>query len=114
MRLAVEDPAAQAVSSEQSLYLFRVIHEAVSHCIRHGHAQEVRVSLKMLKQGVRLSIRDNGRGFNPKTAKGTGHGLANRAVRARNVGGRFDILSRMNKRICIGFDLPKEASDISH
>ena len=112
VRLAVEVRAAKAVSAEQSLHLFRVIQEAVSNCIRHGHAQEARVSLKMLKQGVRLSIRDNGRGFNPKAAKGTGHGLRNMAARAEKFGGRFTVLSKVNAGTRIVLDLPKEVSDV--
>ena len=110
--LAVDDRAAQAVSAEQSLHLFHVIQEAVSNCIRHGRAQEATVSLKMLKQGVRLSIRDNGRGFNPKATKGAGHGLANMAVRARKIGGRFTVMSKVNQGTRIVLDLPKEASDV--
>ena len=97
VRLAVEDRAAKAVSAEQSLHLFLVIQEAVSNCIQHGRAQEARVSLKMLKQGVRLSIRDDGRGFNPETAKGSGHGLSNMAARAQKIGGRFTVLSKVNE-----------------
>ena len=85
VRLAVEDRAAKAVSAEQALHLFLVIQEAVSNCIQHGRAPEARVSLKMLKQGIRLSIRDNGRGFNPNTAKGTGNGLVNMAARAQTL-----------------------------
>ncbi|HEY6640207.1 MAG TPA: PAS domain S-box protein [Nitrospiraceae bacterium] len=112
VRLAVEDRAAQAVSVEQSLHLLLVIQEAVSNCIRHGRAQEATVSLKMLKQGVRLSVRDNGRGFNPEAATGTGHGLANMAVRARKIGGRFTVMSKVNKGTRIVLDLPKEASDV--
>ncbi|HKQ36160.1 MAG TPA: PAS domain S-box protein [Nitrospiraceae bacterium] len=112
VRLAVEDRAAQAVSVEQSLHLLLVIQEAVSNCIRHGCAQEATVSLKMLKQGIRLSVRDNGRGFNPKAATGTGHGLANMAVRARKIGGRFTVLSKVNEGTRIVLDLPKEASDV--
>ena len=110
VRLAVEDRAAQAVSAKQALHLFLVIQEAVSNCIRHGCAQEAKVSLKMLKQGVRLSIRDNGRGFNPKAAKGTGHGLGNMAARAQKIGGRFTVLSKVNEGTRIVLDLPKEAS----
>mgnify|MGYP000546896804 CR=1 FL=1 len=106
VRLAVEDRAAQAVSAKQALHLFLVIQEAVSNCIRHGRAPEARVSLKMLKQGVRLSIRDNGRGFNPKAAKGTGHGLRNMADRAQKIGGRFTVLSKVNEGTRIVFDLP--------
>jgi PAS domain S-box-containing protein len=112
VRLAVEARAAQAVSAEQSLHLFLVIQEAVSNCIQHGHAQEARVSLKMLKQGVRLSIRDNGRGFNQNVVKGTGHGLVNMATRAQKIGGRFTILSKVNEGTRIVLDLPKEASDV--
>ena len=113
VRLAVEDRAAKAVSMEQSLHLIRVIQEAVSNCIRHGRAQEAKVSLKMLKQGVRLSIRDNGRGFNPHVAKGVGHGLANMAARAKRIGGRFTVLSKENEGTRIVLDLPKEAFDAS-
>jgi len=113
VRLAVEDRAAKALSTEQSLHLIRVIQEAVSNCIKHGHAQEARVSLKMLKRGVRLSVRDNGRGFNHDATKKTGRGLANMAARARKMGGRFTILSKVNEGTNIVLDLPKEAADVS-
>ena len=112
VRLAVEERAAKAVSAEQSLHLFLVIQEAVSNCIRHGRAQEARVSLKMLKQGVRLSIRDNGRGFNQNVAKRAGHGLANMAARAQKIGGRFTILSKVNEGTRVVLDLPSEAADV--
>jgi len=112
VRLAVEDRAAKAVSTEQLLHLLRVIQEAVSNCIRHGRAREARVSLKMLKQGVRLSIRDNGRGFNPTTAKRGGHGLRNMAARAQKMGGRLTVLSKMNEGTRVVLDLPKEASNV--
>ncbi|MDN5942485.1 MAG: PAS domain S-box protein, partial [Nitrospira sp.] len=113
VRLAVESRAAKAVSVEQSLHLLHVIQEAVSNCIRHGRAEEARVSLKMLKQGVRLSIRDNGRGFNENAVKGVGHGLANMAARAKRIGGRFTVLSKENEGTRIVLDLPKEAFDVS-
>jgi PAS domain S-box-containing protein len=113
VRLAVEKRAVQAVSAEQSIHLFRVIQEAVSNCIRHGFAQEARVSLKMLKQGVRLSIRDNGRGFNQDIVKAGGYGLRNMAARAQKISGRFTVLSKENEGTRIILDLPKEASNVS-
>jgi signal transduction histidine kinase len=64
----------------------------------------------MLKQGVRLSIRDNGREFTPDVSKGTGQGLANMAARARKIGRRFTLLSKVNEETRIVFDLPNEAS----
>jgi PAS domain S-box-containing protein len=109
VRLAVEDRAAKALSTEQSSHLLRVIQEAVGNCIKHGRAQEARVSLKMLKQGVRLSIRDDGRGFNLSAAKGAGHGLTNMAARAQKIGGRLTILSKVNEGTRVVLDLPNEA-----
>jgi PAS domain S-box-containing protein len=113
VRLAVEDRAAKALSTEQSLHLIRVIQEAVSNCIKHGHAREARVSLKMLKRGVRLSVRDNGRGFNQDDVKRTGYGLGNMAARAQKIGGRFAVLSKVNVGTSIVLDLPKGAADVS-
>jgi PAS domain S-box-containing protein len=110
VRLAIDERAVQALSAEQSLHLILVIQEAVSNCIRHGCAQEATVSLKMLKQSLRLSIRDNGGGFNMETAKGIGHGLNNMAARAQKIGGRFTVFSKINKGTRVVFDLPKEAS----
>ena len=112
VHLEIDDRAAQALSAEQSLHLVLVIQEAVSNCIRHGRAQEATVSLKMLKQGLRLSIRDNGTGFNLAAAKGIGHGLNNMAARAEKIGGRFTVFSRINKGTRVVFDLPKEASSV--
>ena len=102
--------AAQAVSSEQSSHLLCIVQEAVSNCIRHGRAQEGRVSPKMLKQGVRLSIRDNGSGFTHDVFKWTGHGLTHMVARAKKIGGRFTLLSKVNEGTCIVLDLPNEAS----
>jgi signal transduction histidine kinase len=65
-----------------------------------------------LKQGVRLSIRDNGRGFNQNAAKKTGHGLANMAARAQKIGGRFTVLSKVNEGTRIVLDLPNEVADV--
>ena len=109
VRLKIEDRAAQALSAEQSLHLLLVIQEAVSNCIRHGHAQEARVSLKLLKQGIRLSVRDNGCGFDSAASKGIGHGLANMAARAQKIGGRLTVLSKTNEGTRVVLDLPKEA-----
>jgi PAS domain S-box-containing protein len=113
VRLAVENRAAKAISVEQSLHLLHVIQEAVSNCIRHGRAQEAMVSLKMLKQSIRLSIRDNGRGFNEGAVKGIGHGLANMEARAMKIGGRFALLSKENEGTRIILDLPKEVPGAS-
>ena len=110
VRLAGEDRAAQAVSAEQAAHLLYVAQEAVSNCLQHSGAQEAMVSLKMLTGGIRLSIRDNGRGFNPAAVNG--HGLINMADRAQKIGGRCTVFSKIKKGTRVVFDLPKEVLNV--
>ncbi|MCX5723680.1 MAG: PAS domain S-box protein [Nitrospirae bacterium] len=109
VRHSIEGQAVQALSGEQASHLLYIVQEAVSNGLRHSGAQEARVSLKMLKRGVRLSIRDNGRGFNPASVKGSGQGLINMAARAQKIGGRFTVFSSHKTGTHVLCDLPREA-----
>jgi signal transduction histidine kinase len=62
----------------------------------------------MLREGVRPSIRDNGREFTPDVSTGTRHGLASMAACAQKIEGRFTVLSNVNEETFIVFDLPNE------
>ena len=104
--LVIADDLAAMIAARDEPEVRRV-HDRLLGCVS---AQEATVSLKMLKQGVRLSIRDNGSGFNTDTAKGTGQGLHNMAARAQKIGGRLTVSSKINKGTRVVFDLPKETS----
>jgi PAS domain S-box-containing protein len=108
IRLAVDNRAAQSLSTDQALHILNVVKEALSNSLRHSHAQLTTVSLKMLKGGVRLTVRDNGVGFHSDRRRGGGYGLANMAARAEKIGGRFAICSKPRHGTRVIFDLPKE------
>jgi signal transduction histidine kinase len=74
--------------------LLRIAQEALSNVRRHADATVVRVDVGSADGGVRLSVRDNGRGFDPAKITGRGFGLTSMAERAALVGGRFTIESR--------------------
>jgi signal transduction histidine kinase len=57
---------------DRKLALFRIAQEQLKNIIRHAHAANVRISLLCLGTRIRLSIADDGRGFDAKT---TPHGL---------------------------------------
>ena len=113
-RTSIDEKAASSLSASQALHLFKIMQEAVSNCLRHGRAREARVSLKMLKQGVRLSARDDGKGFPVKTAlrKQAGHGMANMAARARNIGGSFTVRSKPGGGTSVILDIPRETTQV--
>jgi len=64
----------------------------------------------MLKQDVRLNLRNKGSGFTPGALKWTGYGLAHIVAPAQKIGGRFTLLSKMNEGTGIVLDSPNEAS----
>ncbi len=108
--VSVDPAVGHAVTKEQALHLLNIVKEAVSNSLRHGRAKRATVSLRLLKRCVRLTIRDNGVGFNATKMGRTGHGLANMASRAHKVGGTLSVSSRPNKGTCVMLDLPKENS----
>ena len=81
------------INLEQGMY--RIAQEALTNVRRHAVAREVRVSLQRRSGEVRLTIRDDGIGFNPLATPSNGHfGIMGMGERASLLGGRLDLLSR--------------------
>ncbi len=106
--VSVDDTAAGQISTQQALHLLNIVREALSNSLRHAQATKATVTLKPLSRCLRLSIVDNGIGFEPTGMRGVGHGLTNMAARARKVGGRFAIKSAPQHGTRITIDVPKE------
>ncbi|MCC6442643.1 MAG: GAF domain-containing sensor histidine kinase [Armatimonadetes bacterium] len=63
IRLSVEGYQRQPVEIEQSLY--RIAQEALHNVLKHACAETVQVALDYTGDAIRLSIRDDGAGFDP-------------------------------------------------
>ena len=72
--------------------IYRILHEALSNVLKHSMASEVRVMLSVDSDGVQMSVKDNGEGFNSAEVKG-GYGLENMRRRAEELSGAFEISS---------------------
>ncbi len=79
--------------TDVEVILYRVICELVSNSLRHAGADTVTLSLDYDGTGLTLDYSDNGRGFDPHTAAGSGMGLGNISSRINTLGGRLDIHS---------------------
>jgi two-component system, NarL family, sensor histidine kinase UhpB len=86
-RFELEEDAA--VSPEVELVVYRVAQESLTNVMRHAGASEVLVALRNVDGGLRLVVRDNGRGM-PSHAD-FGAGIAGMHERALHVGGRLTI-----------------------
>lgn len=85
---------------DQKLTIYRILQEQMNNIIKHACAKQVTVSLRLLQEAdnkvVELSIKDDGKGFNP-TKKRTGVGLRNITSRAELFGGNVSIQSEPGK-----------------
>ena len=88
-----------ALTDSQRIALLRVLQEALSNIRRHSGARTAAVVLSDDGTGVRLEIRDDGRGFDadadgPGGEHEHGIGLVGMRERLRLLGGRLELTSR--------------------
>lgn len=85
------------LTKELETACFRIAQEALTNVVRHAQAGNVAVTLQKLNGQIRLSIKDDGVGFDvhsPNLAPFTTHlGLRGMRERALAVGGRLDVRS---------------------
>ncbi|MBT8399438.1 MAG: sensor histidine kinase, partial [Rhodothermia bacterium] len=74
--------------------IFLIYKEAINNAARHSGASRVIVDLSVRDGGVRLSIEDNGSGFDASD-RTSGMGKRSMARRAEQIGGQLDIESEV-------------------
>jgi signal transduction histidine kinase len=72
--------------------LFRIGQEAIANAIRHGDPDQIRIRVIYGKRSVKLTVRDNGRGFSVKNSP-AGFGIRGMKQRAEGIAGSFRIRS---------------------
>jgi two-component system sensor kinase FixL len=77
--------------ADVATHLFRIAQEAISNAIRHGHAQNVRISLAREGENVALQVKDDGCGLPDILPPDRGMGLHIMQHRAAMIGARFSI-----------------------
>ncbi|SED70486.1 Signal transduction histidine kinase [Amycolatopsis tolypomycina] len=85
------DGVLPPIGTAGEVVLLRGAQEALNNVRRHAAASAVSVRLSAVDGSVRLSVRDDGAGFDPDHA--TGFGLRGMRSRAEQVGGRLSVRS---------------------
>jgi two-component system sensor histidine kinase UhpB len=84
------------------LYLFRIYKEALTNVMKHLKAKTVYVDLTVAREGLFLSVYDDGVGIG--SGKSAGRGIANMKTRAKEIGGKVKIIS--GKGTTVSLELP--------
>jgi PAS domain S-box-containing protein len=95
------------VTPEISLCLYRVLQEALHNAVKHSTVRRFEVELRGTSQGVSLTIRDSGIGFDPEKAmKGRGLGLISMQERLKLVNGDLSVESQPTRGTAIHARVP--------
>lgn len=86
------------LDTSREIALYYIAMEALNNIVKHSGANDVSVSIRAEKPGIRMIVADNGCGFDPSSVNHTaGMGLVNMQDRANAVGARLEIISEMGK-----------------
>lgn len=103
--------ALQAVSldKECELTVYRLVQESLTNISKYARARQVWVSLEPRGDWVRVTVRDDGCGFNADNVPARHHGLIGMRVRVESHAGQLSIHSSPGQGTHIAAELPCKA-----
>lgn len=98
IRVRVRTEGARPLPLAVEAELFRIAQEALTNVRRHARATEVELALDYAPRRVRLTVTDNGRGFDPAAVAADRQGIVGMRERAALLGGQLRVYSRTGGR----------------
>jgi signal transduction histidine kinase len=103
------------LSNDMEIAIYRILQEALNNVRRHAQASEVNVSVRFNKRQIRLTVQDNGRGFEvPEAitdlASNGSFGVMGLDERARLFGGEVVVKSQLNQGTTIDMVMPRQSN----
>jgi NarL family two-component system sensor histidine kinase LiaS len=92
-------------------HLFRIVQEALSNTLRHSKATSMEIKLQHPPDAIRLTVRDNGIGFDMDHQKHASYGLVSMRERVNEVGGSISIVTAPDKGTRIEIRVPLVKAD---
>jgi len=101
----------QRLENYQEVMIFRAVQELLGNVSRHAQATQVKLQIDADSGEVRISIDDNGKGFEVKNlAEGSGRGLKVIRDRVEMLGGEMEIDSVVGQGTRVMFSIPARVS----
>jgi two-component system sensor histidine kinase DegS len=94
------------LESYLEVMVFRAIQELLGNAARHSQATLLKINVDLTDDLIRVSVDDNGKGFDVDSVQGQNLGLKLIRERTEMLGGTFEVDSAMGKGTRIMFSLP--------
>ncbi len=99
------DPDVKQLPAEVEYNLLRIMSEAVNNSVKHSGAHMIEVGLQSSSEGLYLSVKDDGVGFDRENGgPGAGHyGLIGMKERATQIGAELELVSQPGggTKVCV-------------
>ncbi|MFT3747312.1 MAG: sensor histidine kinase [Agriterribacter sp.] len=97
-----------AVHKDVQLNVYRIMCELVLNAAKHSKACCIFAAIETPDGAITLTVKDDGKGFDPSHIKEDTLGLSNIESRVNYLKGNFDIKSAAGKGACITIAIPKK------
>ena len=104
------EPVTLRPSGELTVY--RLVQEALTNITKYARASSVQVRLQTTDGTVRVSVRDNGVGFDVNVPRTSAHGLLGMRYRLEAEGGRMTLSSTPGKGTSIEAQMPESRAAV--
>lgn len=94
------------LETNKSLIIFRIVQEALNNVVKHARATILEMSVHFSIEQIKLTIADNGTGFDWTDSNMKGSGLRNMNDRARIIGAQFDMQPAATNGTVITLTIP--------
>jgi PAS domain S-box-containing protein len=105
------DSVVEQLAGEPKTVVYRVVQESLTNVYKYAGATRVQVVIKKMDDNIRLTVRDNGKGFRPdqlelNSKEKSGMGLIGMQERLRLVNGQFSVESEPGTGTAIRATIP--------
>jgi signal transduction histidine kinase len=109
-----DENVSDALPDEHKTCVYRIVQEALNNCSRHAYAKNVRVVVRQEPKHLRVSIDDDGKGFDPSRVRGLG--LVGMNERVSQLGGvlKVDSDPLRGTRLLVELPLSNSLSDVEN
>lgn len=96
---------ATSISGEKRRQVYLLIKEVLNNIVKHSEAQNAFLAISLYKSRLHISIRDDGRGFDPDTRRHETMGIRNIYARAKRLNAELKIDTAPGKGASISLKL---------
>ncbi len=107
----VDENVSDNLPEEYKTCVYRIVQEALNNCSKHAYAKNVRVIVRQEPNQLRVSIEDDGKGFDASRVRGLG--LVGMNERVSQLGGVLKVESdpARGTRLRVDLPLPNASND---